>query len=72
MSDCPCKAEDIMAEAKTKKATKSSDIPAQLAAALAQMAAAAETSTGDDLQDAARRQCILKLDATIKFIEARW
>lgn len=73
MSDCPCKAEEIMAKAKKVETTETAvGIVEQLDGVLKQMATEAETSTGDDLKDAKRREAILKLDTIKKFIEARW
>lgn len=71
MGDCPCNAEEIMATAKTKKAS-GGDVLAKLDDALIQMSQEAETPSADVTHDAVRRQCIQQLDAVIKFIKARW
>lgn len=61
-----------MAEAKKKTITQDSGIVSQLDLLVKQMAEEAEESTGDDWKDAVRRQCVSKLDAVAKFIQARW
>lgn len=67
MSGCPCKADEIMTKAKKATATASKADPLEtLKSALKQMASEAEPG------NSAHRDCVYKLDATIKYISARW
>ncbi len=69
MGDCPCKADEIMTEAKSGNeeiTVSSTEIIAALNESMLLLAGIAEEDNPD------HRAAVLKLEATIKFIRSRW